>query len=284
MNLKTGKFIFIDCQTTGMRPPAGHLLELAWTYCSAEDEPRLQSHLVQLPEGHELPKMVSEITGIKDLTGAVELTEVFAAFQKTVTEAGAKSFAVIHYAQFEKPYLTDLYSRYAQGAELPFTILCSHQMTKKVFPNLPSQNIRGAAGFFGLAPNGLKRAGHHVTATHRIWRGVVDEVAKLGIHDLESLQNWLREAPKKKVTRYEYKIDKLKRLDLPDSPGVYRMISKSGEVLYVGKATSLKSRVNSYFRGKKGRDLRKLEMLAQVWDLQVTDCATPLEAALMESD
>jgi DNA polymerase III subunit epsilon len=86
------------------------------------------------------------------------------------------------------------------------------------------------------------------------------------------------------VVRYEYRIDKLKRLELPDSPGIYRMISKTGEVLYVGKATSLKSRVNSYFRGKKGRDLRKLEMLAQVWDLRVTDCATPLEAALLESD
>src|ERR1035437_6663392 len=244
MNLRRGKFIFIDCQTTGMRPPAGHLLEFAWTYCSADEEPVVQSHLIQLPEGHELPARVSEITGIKDLTGAMELKEVFTAFQKTVSDAAAPVFAVIHYAQFEKPYLADLYSRFAQTAEIPFTILCSHQMTKKVFPNLPSQNIRGAAGFFGLAPSGLKRAGHHVTATHRIWRGIVDEVEKQGILDLETLRTWLTEAPKKKVTRYEYRIDKLKRLDLPDSPGIYRMIAKSGEVLYVGKATSLKSRVN----------------------------------------
>jgi DNA polymerase-3 subunit epsilon len=62
------------------------------------------------------------------------------------------------------------------------------------------------------------------------------------------------------------------------------MIAKSGEVLYVGKATSLKSRVNSYFRGKAGRDKRKLEMMAQVWDLNVTECKSALEAALMEAD
>lgn len=62
------------------------------------------------------------------------------------------------------------------------------------------------------------------------------------------------------------------------------MLAKDGRILYVGKATSLKSRVNSYFRGQKGRDKRKLEMLAQVWDLNVTECATPLEAALLETD
>ena len=62
------------------------------------------------------------------------------------------------------------------------------------------------------------------------------------------------------------------------------MLAKSGEVLYVGKATSLKSRVNSYFRGQTGRDRRKLEMLAQVWDLEVTPCSTAIEAALLECD
>ena len=42
--------------------------------------------------------------------------------------------------------------------------------------------------------------------------------------------------------------------------------------------------MNSYFRGRKGRDRRKLEMLAQVWDLRVTECETPMEAALLETD
>ena len=297
MNLKTGKFIFIDCQTTGIRPPVGHLLEFAWAYCSAEDEPVLNTHVVQLPDGQEIPAMVREMTGLKDLTGARPMAEVFAKFVETLSAAGVGvgnagangagapgAVAIIHYAQFEKPYLADLYSKFTGAAEIPFAILCSHQMTKKIFPNLPSQNIRGAAGFFGMAPHQLKRAGHHVAATHRIWRGIVEEVEKLGIHSLDDLKGWLTATPRKKGSRYEYKIDKLKRLDLPDSPGIYRMIAKTGEILYVGKATSLKSRVNSYFRGKKGRDTRKLEMMAQVWDLRVTDCATPLEAALLESD
>ncbi|MGZ3747303.1 MAG: nucleotide excision repair endonuclease, partial [Pseudobdellovibrionaceae bacterium] len=71
---------------------------------------------------------------------------------------------------------------------------------------------------------------------------------------------------------------------LPKKPGVYRMLSKWDQVLYVGKATNLHERVNSYFRGQKNRDPRKLEMLTQVWNLKVTPLNSPLEAALLETD
>ena len=74
------------------------------------------------------------------------------------------------------------------------------------------------------------------------------------------------------------------RLSVPDAPGVYRMLRTSGDVLYVGKAMSLRHRVNSYFRKQRGVDERMLEMLSQARALSFEVTPSALEAALLEAD
>jgi hypothetical protein len=74
------------------------------------------------------------------------------------------------------------------------------------------------------------------------------------------------------------------RLALPDAPGVYRMLRTSGDVLYVGKAASLRHRVNSYFRKQHGVHERTLEMLSQARGISFDVTPSALEAALVEPD
>jgi DNA polymerase-3 subunit epsilon len=74
------------------------------------------------------------------------------------------------------------------------------------------------------------------------------------------------------------------RLALPDRPGIYRMLRTSGDVLYVGKAASLRGRVNGYFRKQTGMNERTLECLSQARGLSYVVAETPLEAALLEPD
>jgi DNA polymerase-3 subunit epsilon len=74
------------------------------------------------------------------------------------------------------------------------------------------------------------------------------------------------------------------RLSLPDAPGIYRMLRTDGSVLYVGKAASLRHRVNSYFRKQTGVPERMLEMLSQARDISFDVTSSPLEAALLEAD
>ncbi len=72
---------------------------------------------------------------------------------------------------------------------------------------------------------------------------------------------------------------------LPDKPGVYLMKDAGGRVLYVGKATSLRSRVRQYWgAGRSAAPLRIESSIEQVADVEVTLTDTVSEALLLEAN
>lgn len=76
----------------------------------------------------------------------------------------------------------------------------------------------------------------------------------------------------------------LKQFNLPDKPGVY-FFKKGQEILYIGKATSLRDRVRSYFANDlistRGSRIIDMVTLADKIEFQVTDSV--LEALILES-
>ena len=85
------------------------------------------------------------------------------------------------------------------------------------------------------------------------------------------------EKEKERSALLESKLD-----GLPDSPGVYLHKDGSGRVLYVGKASSLKSRVRSYFQSGASHSPRIRWMVSRVQDLEVFLVGSPLEALILE--
>lgn len=73
---------------------------------------------------------------------------------------------------------------------------------------------------------------------------------------------------------------KLKK-SLPDSPGVYLMKNKEGEVIYVGKATSLKKRVSSYFN--RAHDSRLEKLVSEISFIDFLSADSILEATILEA-
>ncbi|WLS08998.1 excinuclease ABC subunit UvrC [Shinella sumterensis] len=70
---------------------------------------------------------------------------------------------------------------------------------------------------------------------------------------------------------------------LPNSPGVYRMFNAAGDVLYVGKARSLKKRVSNYAQGRVHSN-RLAQMVRQTANMEFVTTRTETEALLLEAN
>ncbi len=78
----------------------------------------------------------------------------------------------------------------------------------------------------------------------------------------------------------------LKNHDLPDTPGVYFFLDGKKAILYIGKATSLKNRVRSYFANdiKEKRSELIENMVAEAASIEVTSTESVLEALILETN
>ena len=69
---------------------------------------------------------------------------------------------------------------------------------------------------------------------------------------------------------------------LPTTPGVYLIKDTRGDVIYVGKAASLRSRVRSYFQAQAETERRTQSLVAEITDFEVIHTQTESEAFLLE--
>ena len=93
---------------------------------------------------------------------------------------------------------------------------------------------------------------------------------------------WEEVAPPSDKTGAEVIADFVKLL--PSKPGVYRMMNRAGDVLYVGKAKNLKNRVQNYARGVGHGGNRTARMIAETANMEFVTTNTETEALLLEAN
>jgi DNA polymerase-3 subunit epsilon len=127
----------------------------------------------------------------------------------------------------------------------------------------------------GFAHQPSHRAINDVLATGDLLHHLIERAAGFGVFDLDDFAAMAKigthpQAAKLKLT-----------VDLPRGPGVYLFVDAQGDVLYVGKATNIRSRVRSYFG--TGDTRRKVGALLKLMDA-VHYVSTPdlLTAEVME--
>ncbi len=320
--LRELEVLAIDCQATHSNPLRGHILEIGWVRTRASavaDMEKIsrdtETFLLKIPRNAEIPRAVWRITGIpnEELRSAQAPKEIWQRLSRTaelvaqkkepqntsqtnvekmtgnlVLDYEAACPAVIHFCRYEEPFLRDLHKKFNPNKEFPFAILCTHEIVKKLLPGLPRKSLRAVAGYFGQSLPESRRSLFHVVATALIWHHLVKLLEdNHAINTFFELREWLRQSTSNlsgnKFARV-YPMSETYRRDIPNQPGVYRMYRSGGELLYVGKAKSLRQRVSSYFHKGSRHPEHVLEMLSQAQSLDTTITRTSFEAALVESD
>ena len=285
----------LDCQATGNHPPTAHLFEIGWSAACAGGPAGAVacdsvSFLLQLTDGVSISRAVERLTGIdsSDLSVGARTPDVYrqleaAAHRLPPVGRNGLCPTVIHFARYEKAFLRHLHRTHSLNRVFPFDIICTHDITRRLIPGLRRKGLRAVAGFLGHSVPALKRCAAHTVATAFIWQNLVRLLAQdAGIHTWDELRDWLRTCPVPSTKR-SFPMPREARAAVPDRPGIYRMLRSNGDILDIGKAASLKQRVNSYFQTSRRHAEHTLEMLSQAVGLEVTPTASALEAALLES-
>lgn len=289
--------LIVDCQATGANPDCGALLEIGWKPFRADALPHVlpdevHTILVKPPGAVKIPPRIEALTGITDSdfdpaftdTEAWErLKESFETMAQGINHRPHR--AVIHFSRFEMPFLRHIHKKVSPHGDFPFEVVCTHEIAKRIFPQLPRLGLRALAGYLGYAVPEKRRCKDHVAATAFVWHHLVKKLRReSGIRTFEELDRWLVSSKGNVRRGRSFPMADQCRKDVPDQPGVYRMLRRHGDTLYVGKAVSLKKRVNSYFHRNRSQSDHILEMLSQATDVAVTVTDTAFEAALMETD
>lgn len=75
-----------------------------------------------------------------------------------------------------------------------------------------------------------------------------------------------------------------KLADLPLSPGIYMYRADDGEIVYVGKAARLRSRVRQYFQSSRLQDTKTDALVAEIADVEWIETESEIDALFLESE
>ena len=79
-------------------------------------------------------------------------------------------------------------------------------------------------------------------------------------------------------------IIRAKLKSLPDRPGVYQIMDEKKQIIYKGKASSLKKRVRQYFMKNPSMSERILKMISKINDIEIIVTDSEVEALILEAN
>ncbi|MBK5224655.1 MAG: DEDD exonuclease domain-containing protein [Acidimicrobiia bacterium] len=263
-------FCVIDLETTGGSPRECGITEIGAVLLRGGE--CLGTFQTLVNPGMAIPPEIVVLTGITHamVLPAPRIETVL----PSLLEFIGTSVVVGHNVRFDVGFVNAALERADRPRLVNTTVDTVALARRLVRDEVPNCKLGTLADRFRLPHRPSHRALDDALATGDLLHVLLERVGSMGVTGLDDLLAIPKLAGHPQVA-------KLRLTDhLPRRPGVYLFRDAGGRVLYVGKATNLRSRVRSYFSGDERRKIGQL--LRETATIDHVTTASTLDAAVLE--
>lgn len=281
MDIAKTSFVVVDTETTGTSASNNRIIEIGAVRVLEGAIVDEYSQLIH--PGQQIPAHITRLTRITNgmVYGMPRVEQVLPSFIDFLGDG----ILVAHNLSFDMGFLNAELAR----AELPAidnTSLCTLRLARRLLKGLRSKGLSALAAFYGIKIKGRHRALGDAKATAevltRFLERLADENAIFKTDDLIKFQ-FTSYAPKKGTRKRLVELRDTRVPEIPPKPGVYLFKGKKGQVIYVGKAKSLNSRVRSYFTSIEAHSSHTRKLIERIHTIDWKELDSELEALIEES-
>jgi DNA polymerase-3 subunit epsilon len=269
--LEDAVYVVVDLETTGLRPGSSGICEIGAVRLRGFEVEAEFETLVN--PGMPIAAAASAVTGLRDeqLRGAPGPARAVRSFLAFAGDA----VLVAHNARFDLAFL-DRETERLTGSRIGAPVLDTVRLARTLLAGrVPGFGLAQLAWFLDTAEKPCHRALPDARATGELLLALIGLAQERGARTVADLAEL-------SATRARRLLDKRHlAFGAPTRPGVYRFVGRNRQVLYVGRARDLRSRLRSYFRSDRQRPAVEAALAAaDSIEWQVT--GSELEAALEE--
>ncbi len=264
-------FVVVDLETTGGSPTTDAITEVGAVKVRGGDV--LGTFQTLVNPGRAIPPTITVLTGITEsmVTRAPRIETVL----PSLVEFMGDAVVVGHNVRFDVGFLQAALERDGRPLLTGPTVDTVALARRLVRDEVPDCRLGTLAERFRLSHRPSHRALDDALATADLLHVLLERAGSMGVTGLDDLVGLPSMAGHPQA-------DKLRLTErLPRRPGVYLFRARDGRVLYVGKATNLRSRVRSYFSTDERRKIGSL--LRETARIDHKVCPSTLEASVLEA-
>ena len=272
-------FCILDVETTGISAAYNNIIEIGMVKIIGSRIIKRYDSLIN--PGKSIPYNITQITGIT--TNDVISAPFFEDIVDNITEFIGEDILVGHNFSFDLGFLRKEFL-YCGKKPLTNLNLCTLKIARRLYPFLKSKSLGNVISHLNIKNISSHRALGDAEATAHAFIKMSNELKlKFKLKTTEELMNFQNSPQSLNLTDNRNK----KKLGedvsvLPDTPGVYYFLNAHDKIIYIGKASSLKSRVKSYFSSTAPRKAKKIIQQAVRLKIEITN--SELTALITEAE